>query len=197
MAKLHFKYGSMNVGKTTILIQTIFSYESQGMKVLLIKPSIDTKGNNKVVSRVGLERKVDYLIEKDDSIIKKVIATNQKLNCLLVDEAHFLQSKQIEELFLIAKNYDIPVITYGLRTDFKGKAFTGSSRLLELADTLEEIPTICKCGKKARFNGRKVNGEFVSSGESVLIDGSDAKVEYEPLCGDCFCKYVLKGHFTE
>lgn len=190
MAKLHFKFGSMNTGKTTILIQTAFSYESQGMKVIIIKPGVDTKGEDKVVSRVGLERKVDYLINKDDSIIDKVLIPNAKVNCILVDEAHFLNGKQVEELFVIAKRYNIPVIAYGLRTDFVGNAFLGSGRLLELADMLEEIPTICKCGKKARFNGRKVNGIFVSSGESVLIDGSDDKVEYEPLCGDCFCEKI-------
>lgn len=191
MAKLHFRYGAMNSGKTTILIQTAYNYEERDQKVIIIKPAIDSKGKDKIVSRIGAERQVDYLIDKNDKIIE-VIDKDLDTNCILVDEAQFLTKEQIDELFLITKLYDIPVIAFGLRTDFKTNGFTGSTRLLELADSLEEMPTICRCGSKARFNARKVDNEFTKDGESVLIDGSNSKIEYESLCGKCYIKKVLK-----
>lgn len=192
MAKLHFKYGAMNSGKTTILIQTAHNYEERDQKFIVIKPSVDTKGNKKIVSRIGAEREVDYLIDKDDIIINKIENDLDNLSCVLVDEVQFLTRKQVDELFYITKLYDIPVIGYGLRTDFKTNGFEGSMRMLELADELEEIPTICRCGKKARYNGRKLNGIFTSTGESIKIDGSDEKIEYESLCGKCYLTKVLK-----
>lgn len=192
MSKLHFRYGAMNSGKTTILIQTAHNYEERGQKVIIIKPAIDTKGDQKIVSRIGVERKVDYLINKDDRIMSKIENDIEKLSCILVDEVQFLTKKQIDELYFITKLYGIPTICFGLRTDFKTNGFDGSSRLLELADELEELPTICRCGKKARLNGRKVNGKYVYEGESIKIDGSDDKIEYESLCGKCYLSKVLK-----
>lgn len=149
MAKLHFKYGAMNSGKTTILIQTAYNYEERGQNVILLKPSIDTKGDKKIVSRIGAEREVDYLISKEDKIIEKIENNLEILSCILVDEVQFLTRKQVDELFYITKLYNIPVIGYGLRADFKTNAFEGSIRMLELADELEEMPTICRCGKKS------------------------------------------------
>ena len=139
MAKFHFRYGAMNAGKSTVLLQTAYNYEEKGKKVVLIKPSVDTKGDEKIVSRIGLERKVDYLISDNDSIISKLGDNLSSLSCILVDEAQFLKRKQVDELFYISKIMDIPVIAFGLRTDFKSNGFEGSIRLLELADALEEI----------------------------------------------------------
>lgn len=191
MAKLHFRYGAMNSGKTTILIQTAFNYEERDQKVIIIKPSIDTKGCDNISSRIGAKRKVDELISPEDSIIEKIDKHLDNLCCILVDEAQFLKKEQIDELWRITKIYNIPVIAFGLRTDFKTNGFEGSTRLLELADELDEMPTICRCGKKARFNGRKINGEFVSEGNSVEID-NNPKIEYESLCGSCYLKKVKR-----
>lgn len=185
MAKFHFRYGAMNAGKSTILLQTAYNYEEKGKRVVLLKPSIDTKGDRKIVSRIGLERKVDYLIGVNDSIISKLGNNIRSIDCILVDEAQFLKREQVDELFYITKKYNIPVIAFGLRTDFKTNGFEGSIRLLELADELLEMPTICRCGKKARFNARKINNEFTFDGDSVVIDDKMA-VSYESLCGECY-----------
>lgn len=185
MAKFHFRYGAMNAGKSTILLQTAYNYEEKGKKVVILKPSVDTKGDEKIVSRIGLERKVDYLIGDNDSIISKLGDNLSSLSCILVDEAQFLKRKQVDELFYISKMMDIPVIAFGLRTDFKSNGFEGSIRLLELADAIEEMPTICRCGKKARFNARKVDGKFTFDGDSIVID-DNSNVKYESLCGTCY-----------
>lgn len=189
MAKLNFKYGTMNSGKSIDLMRTAYNYEELGYKVLVLKPKIDTKGNDKLNSRVGLERKVDLLIDKNNSILKKLPKLND-IACIFVDEVQFLSKRQIDELFLITKKYDIPVIAYGLRNNFKMEGFAGSRRLLEIADVIEEIKTLCSCGEIARFAGRKVNDEFVFIGDSVLIDGSKDNVKYIPLCGKCYLENV-------
>lgn len=191
MAKLYFRYGAMNCGKSTALLQVAYNYEERDNKVILIKPSTDTKGENKVVSRIGISREVDYLIMEDESIIAKVKAELASLNCILVDEAQFFSKEQINELFAIAKIYEVPVICYGIRTDFKTNSFEGSKRLMELADELTELETICRCGKIARFNARMVNGNFVSEGDQVAIDETN-DVTYESLCGKCYLKKVMK-----
>lgn len=185
MAKFHFRYGAMNAGKSTILLQTAYNYEEKGKKVVVLKPSVDTKGDEKIVSRIGLERKVDYLVSDNDSIISKLGDNLSSLSCILVDEVQFLKRKQVDELFYISKMMDIPVIAFGLRTDFKSNGFEGSIRLLELVDALEEMPTICRCGKKARFNARKVDGKFTFDGDSIVIDDT-SDVSYESLCGACY-----------
>ena len=192
MAKLHFRYGAMNAGKTAILIQTAYNYEERDQKAILIKPSVDTKGDSNVVSRIGIKRTVDELIGPDDSVMKKVEKYLEDVDCILVDEAQFLKSSQVDELFYITKLYNVPVIAFGLKTNFKTEGFEGSKRLLELADALEEMPTICRCGKKARFNARKVNGRFVRDGDCVVIDDGKDDVSYESLCGACYIKKVLK-----
>ena len=190
MAKLHFKYGAMNSGKTTMLLQAAHNYEEQGKKVIVIKSNIDKKGNETILNRIGLKRKVDELIGIDEKIIDKIRKYLDNLDCILVDEAQFLSRNQIDELFYITKIYDIPVIAYGLKTNFKSVVFTGSSRLVEVADSLEEIPTICKCGKKARFNVRTLNGEYLKEGDDILIDGT-TEIKYESLCGKCYVTKVL------
>ena len=193
MAKLHFKYGTMNSGKSIDLMRTAHNFEEVGYDVLIMKPSIDTKGNNKLKSRINMERKVDVLIDKEDCILKLIRdKITENLSCIFVDEAQFLSSKQIDELFFITKELDIPVICYGLRNNFKMEGFEGSNRLLLIAEELEELPTLCKCKEIARFVGRKVNGEYVLSGENVLIDGEQSNVEYVPMCGKCYLKKVKK-----
>ncbi len=191
MSKLYFRYGAMNSGKSTHLMQVAYNYEERGMKVILIKPFTDTKGGEKLVSRLGVEREVDFVIYEEDDILEKVKRykeVNGKIDCILVDEAQFLKSAQIDNLFEIAVVLDIPVICYGLRTDFRMQGFEGSMRLLLLAHSIEEMKTICKCGKKAVLNGRKINNRFVFEGEQVAIDNVD-NVEYESLCGHCYFKY--------
>ena len=191
MSKLYFRYGAMNSGKSTHLMQVAHNYEERGMRVILIKPSTDKKGGDKLVSRLGVERKVDILCEKKMDIyeeIKKWQEVKFKIDCILVDEVQFMTKEQVDQLFKIAVVLDIPVICYGLRTDFMMEGFEGSTRLLLLAHSIEEMKTICKCGRKAILNGRKINDVFVFEGEQVAIDNID-NVQYESLCGHCYFKY--------
>ena len=192
MSKLYFRYGAMNSGKSTHLMQVAHNYEERGMKVALIKPGVDKKGGDKLVSRLGVERKVDLLISNEDNAYAKIKGyvdlKKEKIDCILVDEAQFLKADQIDGLFQVAVVLDIPVICYGLRTDFKMQGFEGSIRLLLIAHSVEEMKTICNCGKKAVLNGRKINGKFVFEGKQIAIDNID-NVEYESLCGHCYYKY--------
>lgn len=188
MAKMYFRYGAMNCGKTTALLQVAHNYEEQGMNVIVIKSEIDKKGDRNIVSRLGLEREVDLLLKDKDEIMDNINLDN--INCILVDEVQFMNPKQVKELWIISKLKDIPVICYGLKTDFKGELFEGAKTVIELADELEELSTICKCGDKARFNARVVNGSFTTIGDQVAIDGIDAS--YEALCGKCYIEKVLK-----
>lgn len=193
MAKLNLKYGTMGSGKSIDLMRTAYNYEEKGYDVLVMKPTIDTKGSNKLDSRIGMKRTVDILISDDTDIISEVrnrLTTN--LRCIFVDEAQLLSSKKIDELYLVSKIFDISIICYGLRTNFKMKGFSGSTRLLEIADSLEEIKSICECGEIARFAGRKLNGKYTLEGEDILIDGTSSSVEYVPLCGNCYLTKVKK-----
>ena len=189
MSKLYFRYGAMNCGKTTSLLQVAHNYEERGMKVVLIKPSIDTKANDSVSSRIGVERKVDHLVSPEENLKGYLNLLVGNTSCVLVDEAQFLSESQVEELFVFSKLTNIPVVCFGLRCDFRTNLFPGSKRLFELADEIEELYTICRCGRKARFNARIVNGEFTLDGEQVAIDGD---VEYESLCGKCYLTKVRK-----
>lgn len=188
MAKLYFRYGAMGAGKSTMLMQVAHNYEEKGLNVLVVKSIVDTKGEDKLVSRIGIERKVDVLLKNSD-ILSKTHSLNN-ISCILVDESQFLNKKQVEDLWYISKELDITIICYGLKVNFKGEFFDGSKRLMELADTFDELITICKCGKKARFNARKVNGEYTLSGDDVLIDGTK-NIEYEALCGKCYLEKVI------
>lgn len=188
MAKLYFKYGAMNCGKTTALLQAAFNYKEKGMRTLVIKPTTDSKGGKHVVSRIGAGLKVDHISDTNEDLFE-YINRSSNLSCVLVDEAQFLTTKQVDQLFNVAAQLNIPVICYGLRTDFKTSAFPGSSRLLQIAHNLEELKTICRCGKKAVLNARKVDNEFTSNGGQVAIDGEDS-VSYESLCGSCYIKLV-------
>ena len=190
MSKLYFRYGAMNSGKTTLLLQVAHNYEERDMKVVILKPGIDTKGDDTIVTRIGLTRKVDHLIDINEKLSNYLDTIKDNVACILVDEAQFLSRDQVDELFMYAKLKNKPVICYGLRSDFRSMAFPGSLRLFEVADVMEELITICRCGKRAKFNGRIINGEFTSSGEQVAIDGEN-EVEYESLCGKCYLQKVL------
>jgi len=202
MAKLYFRYGAMNSGKSTALLQAAFNYEERGHQVLLAKPAVDTKGDRSIVSRLGVVRDVDFTIEPDADVLDRfqqhrtrvIEAHGRDVSCLLIDEAQFLTSEQVEDLLRIALMDDIPVLAYGIRTDFQTVAFPGSRRLLEISHSLEELKTICRCGRKAIFNARLIDGQFVFDGAQVAIDGEE--VTYESLCGVCYLEEsggVLNG----
>ena len=164
MAKLYFRYGAMNSGKSTALMQVAHNYEERGMRVLVLKPRIDSKGGDQLLSRLGISRKVDHLISASDDVfalLQREMSTTTPPACILCDESQFFTAAQAEQLFRATCLLNVPVICYGLRTDFSMRGFPGSTRLLELAHTVEEMKTICFCGRKALCNGRKINGEFV------------------------------------
>jgi len=196
MAKLYFRFGAMNSGKSTAVLQVAHNYEERGMKVLLVKPEIDTKGNDQISTRIGIGRSVDVLLAPEDTLSEAVKNQSQgnveDFDCIITDEAQFFTPEQVQEFFEIAVKQNIPVICYGIRTDFQRNLFPGSKRLFELAHTLEELKTICRCGKKAMFNGRKINGEFIFEGNQVAIDGQD-NIEYESLCASCYAQYRAKS----
>lgn len=200
MSKLYFRYGAMNCGKSTALMQVMHNYEERGMRAMLLKPYTDTKGGDQVVSRLGITKQVDLLIKPEENIrqvVKRWLEDHGNVQCILVDEVQFLKAYQIDQLFEIAVLDHIPVICYGLRTDFSMNGFEGSERLLLLAHSLEELKTICRCGRKAVLNARKVNGEFIFKGEQVVIDGEN-QVEYESLCANCYFHYkALKENLDE
>jgi thymidine kinase len=196
MAKLYFRYGAMNSGKSTAMLQAAFNYEERGHRVLLAKPDTDTKGDGRIMSRLGFSREVDFLIDPASDVRALFLrfagdatrvpgaAPAQPVSALLVDEAQFLTDAQVDDLVRIAILEDVPVLAYGIRTDFQTVAFPGSRRLLEVAHSLEELKTICRCGRKAVFNARRVGDAFVFDGDQVAIDGVD--VTYEALCGACY-----------
>ena len=188
MAKLYFRYGAMNSGKTTALIQAAHNYHERGMKTLLIKPAVDSKGSDQIVSRLSLSRPVDVMASGNDDLFSIIEKSKDSVHCIFVDEAQFLTATQVRQLFRVTGRLNLPVICYGLRTDFLLNGFEGSTELLLLAHSIEELKTICTCGRKAVANGRKENGKFVFSGDQVAIDG-EHDVEYESLCAQCYFKY--------
>ena len=205
MAKLYFRYGAMNSGKSTALLQAAYNYEERGQRILLAKPEIDTKGADQISSRLGVERTVDFLIRPEDDVralfaehrrrVQEAGAdalipdTGADVACLLVDEAQFLTAEQVDDLLRISVEDGIPVLAYGIRTDFQTRAFPGSARLMELAHSLEELKTICRCGSKALFNARLVGGRFVFDGDQVAIDELSAdRVTYESMCARCYLR---------
>ena len=185
MAKLYFFYGAMNSGKTTRILQCQYNYDEKGMRAVILKPATDTKGADRIVSRIGASKKVDYLIKKEEDIFEIIVNEYNQVDLILVDEAQFLTTRQVNQLMDIVIDLDIPVMCYGLRTDFKSNGFPGARRLLEIAHELTEIKTICECGKKAMFNVRLIDGKVVTEGESVAIDG-EGEVTYTVACSKCF-----------
>jgi thymidine kinase len=174
MAKLYFYFAAMNAGKSTVLLQSSYNYRERGMQTLLFTPAIDNRFEQGVVySRIGLSEQAIAFSEHDD-LYQKVLEQNQKYACVLVDEAQFLTRVQIQQLTEITDQLEIPVLAYGLRTDFRGELFEGSQYLLAWADELVEIKTICHCGRKAtmilRLNDQ---GEVLTDGEQVVIGGNN------------------------
>ena len=191
MAKLYFRFGAMNCGKSTALIQVDYNYRERGMNTVLIKPGSDVKGESTILSRLEISRPVDILAADTDNLFDLIEKYNDEqgpIHCVLVDEAQFLSREQADQLFEVAVRQNIPVICYGLRTDFKLDGFPGSERLLLLAHSIEELKTICKCGRKAVANGRKVGGTFVFEGAQLAIDGH-GDVSYESLCAQCYFRF--------
>jgi thymidine kinase len=192
MSKLYFRHGAMNSGKSTALLQAAHNYEERDQIVLLAKPAVDTKGDKAITSRLGVDRNVDFLVTPEANLRTLFNQEAQaasdrsgkRVSCLLIDEAQFLSRAQVDQALEIAVVDDVPVLTYGIRTDFLTNGFPGSLRLLEIAHSLEELKTICRCGRKAMFNARKMNGEFIFDGEQVAIDGD--QVTYESLCAVCY-----------
>ena len=210
MAKLYFRYGAMNSGKSSSLLQAAHNYEERGQHVLLAKPEIDTKDADRVSSRLGMSRQVDFLIRPGDDLRALFAAHRTRVRhdavetlipdpstparaadvaCLLIDEAQFLTREQVDDLLRIVVLDGVPVLAYGIRTDFRTEAFPGSVRLMELAHSLEELKTICRCGRKALFNARLVGGRFVFDGDQVAIDELSAdRVTYESMCAECYLR---------
>jgi thymidine kinase len=198
MSKLYFRYGAMNSGKSTALLQAAFNYEERSQYVLLAKPAVDSKGDRSIVSRLGVTREVDFLVEPEHNL-RELFAQYadefsrnhaSRIACLLIDESQFLTPAQVDQALEIAVLDDVPVLAYGIRTDFQTKSFPGSRRLMEIAHSLEELKTICRCGRKAMFNARKINGKFIFDGDQVAIDGD--QVSYESLCAGCY--FEKQGH---
>lgn len=199
MSKLYFRYGAMNSGKSTALLQAAFNYEERSQYVLLAKPAIDSKGDRNIVSRLGVTRSVDFLVEPSHNLRELFAQYSDEFTtkhsapvaCLLIDESQFLTPEQVDQALEIAVLDNVPVLAYGIRTDFQTKSFPGSRRLMEIAHSLEELKTICRCGRKAMFNGRLINGKFVFDGDQVAIDGD--KVSYESLCAACYLQRKNQG----
>ena len=187
MAKLYFKYGAMGSSKSGQALITQFNYEELGMTVWLIKPSIDDRdGANIVKSRVGLMREAE-VVSPTDSIRELYSATGGR-DVIIADEAQFFTPEQIDELRDIVDELDVPVLCFGLRTDFLTHMFPGSKRLLELADSITEIKTVCACGAKATVNARLTpDGRVVTEGEQVFLGGNDA---YVAMCHRCWRRRI-------
>lgn len=182
MAQLYFYYSTMNAGKSTHLLQSSYNYRERGMNTMLFTASIDDRfAQGKISSRLGLDAEAN-LFETDSDIFKQVSTQSSlsKVSCVLVDEAQFLTSEQVKQLTDIVDQLAIPVLAYGIRTDFLGQTFSGSAALLAWADKLIELKTICHCGKKANFVIRRdQNGEVVTNGEQIEVGGNE---RYESLC---------------
>ena len=186
MAKLYFKYGAMGSSKTATALITKYNYEERGMKVWLIKPALDDRdGVATLRSRVGLSAEANVIAAGDD--VAERWRTESRSDVIIADEAQFFTPEQIDALRTLVDEDDIPVLCFGLRTDFRTKLFPGSARLLELADSITEIKTICDCGAKATVNARIFNGRVVTEGEQVMLGGNDS---YLAMCHRCWKKRI-------
>ena len=189
MAKLYFKYGAMGSSKTAQALITKYNYEENGLKVWLIKPSADTRDGKQILrSRIGLEAEVE-VIPPDMDILARFDETRRgSCNVIIVDECQFLTERQIDELRAIVNDRNVPVMCFGLRTDFQTKLFPGSRRLMELADEIQEIKTMCDCGAKATVNARiDANGHIITQGAQVVLGGNDS---YIAMCHKCYVRGI-------
>ena len=180
MAKVHFYYSTMNAGKSTSLLQSNHNYEVRGLKTYLFTPKVDAElHNGSIHSRLGLEKKAHAFSEIFDFKDFFLDKSEEKISCILVDEAQFLTLSQVKELCFVCDKYNIPVMCYGIRTDFRGELFSGSSALLAYADNLVELKTICEyknCSRKATLIARYLDGKLITEGEQVVIGGDKYKV---------------------
>lgn len=188
MAKLYFKYGVMGSSKTAQALITKFNYEERGMKVWLIKPQTDTRDSDGLIkSRIGLYAKA-YILPSMENVYDIYRKLDQEVDIIIVDECQFMSEEQVNQLALIVIEYNLPVLCFGLRTDFRTKMFPGSRRLLEIADSITEIKTICSCGKKATVNVRmNQDGKIITEGEQILIGGNDT---YTSMCYQCYIEGI-------
>ena len=186
----------MNCGKSAFLMFTAFHCENDDNKnVYVIKPGIDSKGGEKIVSRVGLERKVDLVLPDTGCVADYYDYWNNNYDCLFVDEAQFLTPQQVQDFYYFTEMYHKPVVCYGLATQFDSRFFRGTGELYNRATIIEKISsTICSCGEEANVNARFVNGSFAYDGPDVLIDGANDDVVYKPMCGKCYAK-KMRGRF--
>lgn len=190
MAKLYFRYGTVGSAKTLNLLAVAHNYRYQGKCVLLLKPEMDIRfGKESIKSRAGLEMSADILVAPDTKLLER---DWEGVDCLLVDEAQFLLAKHIEELRAITLQKNIPVICYGLRTDFRTRLFEGSLRLMELADSIEEVKATCHfCNRKSIMNLRHVDGVAVLDGPSVQLGGEE---KFLPVCCHCYHSQVVEAN---
>lgn len=188
MAKLYFKFGAMGSSKTAQALITKFNYEERNMKVLLLKPEIDTRdGVNTVRSRIGLENEA-IAVKSDENIFDRYSKEFSDCNVIIVDECQFLTPEQVDQLADIVIKKDIPVLCFGLSTDFTTHLFPGSKRLFEIAQSISEIKSVCTCGAKATVNARlDENGRVVTSGSQVCIGGND---RYVAMCRKCWLERI-------
>lgn len=181
MAQLYYRYSTMNAGKSIELIKVAYNYEERKKTVLVLLPSVDDRNGKGVISsRIGLKREAE-IVEEDTNILEMFLNKNskKKIDCILVDECQFLKKHHVQELAEIVDSFDVPVLAYGLKNDFRNELFEGSYYMLVYADKIEEIKTICWCGRKATMVARVVDGEFVKQGEQVMVGGDDM---YVSLC---------------
>lgn len=189
MAKLYFRYGAMGCGKSIDLLKVAYNYEERNKSVVVFTSSKDDRyGIGKITTRIGLQKDA-IAINEGMNVFDLVSKEYFSADCILVDEVHLLSEKTIYELSDIVDKLNIPVICYGLRADFRSNLFDGSKRLIELADEVEEIVTICECGKKAIMNMRLIDGRATSYGPQILIGGNDT---YKAVCRKCYKKYLSK-----
>lgn len=193
MAQLYFYYSAMNAGKSTSLLQSAHNYTEQGMSVMLYTAAVDERaGKGVIASRIGLQ--ADAAVFDQGSDLFDQIERHQrreKLHCIFVDEAQFLATEQVDQLAKVVDLLNIPVLCYGIRSDFQGELFPGSQRLLNVADKLSELKAVCHCGRKATMVVRRdADGQVVSDGEQVVIGGNDS---YESMCRNHF--YLARGTY--
>ena len=189
MAKLYFKYGAMGSSKTAQALITKYNYEENDMKVWLIKPSADTRDGQQILrSRIGLEAVVEVITPERD--VYQLFIDTQLNNChaIIVDECQFMTEAQIDQLRSIVNDFNVPVMCFGLRTDFQTRLFPGSRRLMEVADAIQEIKTMCDCGAKATVNARIAgDGQIITEGAQVVLGGNDS---YIAMCHRCYIRGI-------
>lgn len=191
MSKLFFRYGCMGSSKSAELLIVAHNYEKEGMNPIVLKPATDIRDVGVIRSRIGIEREC-ILFDSNENLFNLILDKNakeRKIDCVLVDESQFMTVEQVRQLWEVAVDMDIPVLCYGLKTDYKGHGFEASKELMILAHSLEEIKTICKCGKKATHHLLKINGEYQFKGNPVFIGDT----EFQTVCGKCFLT-VKKQH---